>query len=246
MSTPELLNSVQQAFDLLKGGNVSLGNIVSLVEKFSANKDVKIPEVLENAIVRVEKEVVSLLPDDQKAVCLKNLELARKFLSDYSSLENVKTGIFSQIMKLFSSLSGGLCCIGGRLPELPSQVVTVRELVQKVADVPLVQGAVKAVEQVVGVSVVEETVKAVEKVVDVSVVQKAVEKVVEDAVKAVDVSLVQKTVEKALEQATEVVGTHQVAPVSVPEGESPAPPSSKVVEENPAPVPQGVQDNKMD
>jgi hypothetical protein len=221
MSTPELLNTVQEVFEVLKGGKASLGDILSLVQKFSVENASKVSEVFEMAILRVEKEVVSLLPDGQKAVFSDNLALVRKIVSEHAS---VKTTILTQLKNLLSRFLPGLCGGGGQLPELPTQVVAFREVVEKVADLP----AVKAVETAVGVSVVQEAAK----VLDASVVQKTVEQVVEQAMKKV-------------EEATEVVSTQQVTP-EVPEHETQPLPSSTVVEENQAQVPQDVQDNKMD
>lgn len=216
MSTPELLNTVQEVYDVLKTGKASLGDILSLVQKFSIDKIANVSEIFEKAVQKVETEVVSLLPDNQKAAFSENLLMVRKFVSENAS---VKTTILSYLKKLLSGLLPGLCS-GGPLPLLPTQVV-IRDVVEKVADLP----AVKAVEQVVGVS----AVKAVEQVVDVSVVQKAVDQVVQ----------------QALGQTTEAVSTLQVLPV-VLEHECLRSPSSKEPEENPVPVPQAVQDNNMD
>lgn len=213
MSTPELLNTVQEVYDVLKTGKASLGDILSLVQKFSLNKALNVSEVFEKAVQKVEDEVVSLLPDGQKAAFSENLVMVRKFVTENASVQKT---VLSYLKNLLSKLLPGLCGGGGPLPELPTQVV-LRDVVAKVADLP----AVKAVEQVVGVSL--------EQAVDVSAVQKAVDQVVHEA----------------LGQATELVSTHQVT-LEVPEDKSLPSPSSKVVEKNPVPVPQDVQDNKMD
>ena len=235
MATPALLgisadvynDLVNEVFEVLKDGSVTLGEIVHLGGKM-ANKvcpsldlslDQKkelVLEILEKGIDRVEKEVLSVLSDSQKSLFSGQFSLAVAHVKEAVpavldvTVNSVKSlANLVDLNKSFSLLPFGVCCGGGLLPLEPSLVKNFQEKIKSVQDD--VQEQVQAVQEQVQqqVQAVQEQVQAVQEVVEEQV--QAVQEVVEEQVQAVQevveeqVQAVQEVVEEQVQAVQEVV-----------------------------------------
>jgi len=200
---------VGKVFETLKGGNVTLGNVVALGQEMVGKvlplsnlsleeKKTFVLDIVQKGVERVEKEVVAVLSDSQKRAFSEQLLLA---VSQLKEKINVALGVASLVLpelkkNPFLSKLFGACCAGGVLPIEPS-------LVKKVQDK------------------VEEVQKKVEDKVEE--VQKKVEDKVEEVQKTIESSATQEVVLKILEPLSE-----EPSPVDVP--------ANTVVEESPVEV----------
>jgi hypothetical protein len=154
MATPALLgisadvynDLVNEVFEVLKDGNVTLGEIVHLGGKM-ANKvcpsldlslDQKkklVLEILEKGIDRVEKEVLSVLSDSQKSLISGQFSLAVAHVKEaVPAVLDVTVNSLANLVDLkksFSALPFGLCCGGGLLPLEPSLIKNFQDEVQE-------------------------------------------------------------------------------------------------------------------
>ena len=239
MATPALLgisadvynDLVNEVFEVLKDGSVTLGEIVHLGGKM-ANKvcpsldlslDQKkelVLEILEKGIDRVEKEVLSVLSDSQKSLFSGQFSLAVAHVKEAVpavldvTVNSVKSlANLVDLNKSFSLLPFGVCCGGGLLPLEPSLVKNFQEKIKSVQDD--VQEQVKSVQEQVQQQVqavqeqVQQQVQAVQEQVQQQV--QAVQEVVEEQVQAVQevveeqVQAVQEVVEEQVQAVQEVV-----------------------------------------
>jgi len=146
---------VKEAFEVLKDGEVSFGELVHLGGVMAAKANListlnlvqkkhLIVDVAVKALEKVEKEVLSSLSDSQRESFSQKLNKATEFVKEAlpAVLDVAAGGLnMGKAKSLMSVLARVLCCSGGTLPELPSAVkklvpagVDVSGVLAKVAD----------------------------------------------------------------------------------------------------------------
>jgi hypothetical protein len=137
---------VKEAFEVLKDGEVSFGELVHLGGVMAAKANListlnvvqkkhLIVDVAVKALEKVEKEVLSSLSDSQRESFSQKLNKATEFVKEAlpAVLDVAAGGLnMGKAKSLMSVLARVLCCSGGKLPELPS---TVKKLVPAGVDI---------------------------------------------------------------------------------------------------------------